>query len=199
MDGIEKAINGLKHCTTSLGCFECPYSELDERSIECQLELDRDALELLKEQHETIKSLEQEIRDKNVRLTERAEQVERLLKKSVPQGVVDQIRWERDTALSQLKEIGKGLGEKMDDKWNMVSEIYPNEGEIVLIATPEYTDKDGIEYVAGVQFGYWTCPHDPTWFSSDGVTYGNGGMLEVEPVYWMRKPNLPNGISKKGR
>lgn len=74
-----------------------------------------DALELLKEQHETIKSLEQEIRDKNVRLTERAEQVERLLKKSVPQGVVDQIKWERDTALSQLKEIGKGLGEKMDD------------------------------------------------------------------------------------
>lgn len=38
-----------------------------------------------------------------------------LLKNSVSQGVVDQIRWERDTALSQLKEIGKGLGEKMDD------------------------------------------------------------------------------------
>ena len=74
-----------------------------------------DALKLLKEQHEAIKSLEQEIRDKNVRLTERAEQVERLLKKSVPQSVVDQIRWERDTALSQLKEIGKCLGEKMDD------------------------------------------------------------------------------------
>ena len=39
----------------------------------------------------------------------------RLLQESVPQGVVDQIRWERDTAIQQLSEIGKGLGEKMDD------------------------------------------------------------------------------------
>lgn len=37
------------------------------------------------------------------------------LRNSVPQGVVDQIRWERDTALGQLAEIGKGLGSKMDD------------------------------------------------------------------------------------
>ena len=26
-----------------------------------------------------------------------------------------QVVWERDTAIAQLKEIGKGLGEKMDD------------------------------------------------------------------------------------
>ena len=45
-----------------------------------------------------------------------------LLKESVSQGVVDQIRWERDTALSQLKEIGKGLGEKMDDIVAMLKE-----------------------------------------------------------------------------
>ena len=45
-----------------------------------------------------------------------------LLKESVPQRVVDQIRWERDTALSQLKEIGKGLGEKMDDIVAMLKE-----------------------------------------------------------------------------
>lgn len=45
-----------------------------------------------------------------------------LLKVSVPQGVVDQIRWERDTALSQLKEIGKGLGSKMDDIVTMLKE-----------------------------------------------------------------------------
>ena len=29
--------------------------------------------------------------------------------------VIDQIRWERDTAIEQLAEIGKGLGERMDD------------------------------------------------------------------------------------
>ena len=38
-----------------------------------------------------------------------------LLKERASQGVVDQIRWERDTALSQLEQIGKGLGSKMDD------------------------------------------------------------------------------------
>lgn len=34
---------------------------------------------------------------------------------AVSRGVVDQIRWERDTALSQLEEIGISLGYPMDD------------------------------------------------------------------------------------
>ena len=59
MASVEKAINGLKHCTTSLGCFECPYSEHDERTRECQLQLDRDALEFLKEQKGLTLALEQ--------------------------------------------------------------------------------------------------------------------------------------------
>ena len=33
----------------------------------------------------------------------------------VPNAAYNQARWERDIAVSQLKEIGKGLGEKMDD------------------------------------------------------------------------------------
>lgn len=32
-----------------------------------------------------------------------------------PVGLLEQVEWERDTALAQLAEIGKGLGEKMDD------------------------------------------------------------------------------------
>lgn len=32
-----------------------------------------------------------------------------------PASLLEQIKWERDTALTQLAEIGKGLGEKMDD------------------------------------------------------------------------------------
>jgi len=32
-----------------------------------------------------------------------------------PVGLLGQVEWERDTALAQLAEIGKGLGEKMDD------------------------------------------------------------------------------------
>ena len=33
----------------------------------------------------------------------------------VTRDVYAQVVWERDTAIAQLKEIGKGLGEKMDD------------------------------------------------------------------------------------
>ena len=51
----EKIIKGLEHCSSSLGCYECPYSEIDQRTIECQLELDRDALALLEEQSEKTK------------------------------------------------------------------------------------------------------------------------------------------------
>ena len=29
--------------------------------------------------------------------------------------IIEQIRWERDTAIAQLSQIGKGLGERMDD------------------------------------------------------------------------------------
>ena len=33
----------------------------------------------------------------------------------VSRGVLEQVMWERDLAVSQLAEIGKGVGEKMDD------------------------------------------------------------------------------------
>lgn len=33
----------------------------------------------------------------------------------ISESVFEQVKWERDVALSQLEEIGKGLGEKMDD------------------------------------------------------------------------------------
>lgn len=45
-----KIIKGLQHCTTSLGCCGCPYSEGDKCTVECKLLIDRDALELLTEQ-----------------------------------------------------------------------------------------------------------------------------------------------------
>ena len=50
----------------------------------------------------------------------------------VERSVYDQVAWERDTALSQLAEIGKGLGERMDDvverntgRWIYDMEAYP--------------------------------------------------------------------------
>lgn len=33
----------------------------------------------------------------------------------VGRSTYNQVRWERDTAIEQLSEIGKGLGERMDD------------------------------------------------------------------------------------
>lgn len=147
-----------------------------------------DALKLLKEQHETIKNLEQEIRDKNVRLTERAEQVEHLLKKSVPQGVVDQIRWERDTALSQLKEIGKGLGEKMDDvkpKWIPVSERKPNSCGVYIVAR---------WFIDGCRRKILTdaCYFDGsnTWHDDTRVNHSRPYLTD-KIVAWMPLPNPP--------
>ena len=56
----EKVIKGLEHCTNGRnGCFECPYSEDGfSATIYCKLQIDRDALALLKEQDETIKELQ---------------------------------------------------------------------------------------------------------------------------------------------
>ena len=44
-----------------------------------------------------------------------AKQAAKLLRTSVQQEVLDDVRWQRDQALSQLEEIGKFLGSKMDD------------------------------------------------------------------------------------
>lgn len=66
----------------------------------------------------------------------------------------------------------------------------PKEGQFVLVVTPEYTDGEGNEYTEGVQCAYWLFPQDPTWFSSDGVTYGNGGRI-VNPTHWIELPIPP--------
>lgn len=53
------------------------------------------------------------------------------------QSVIDQIEWERDTALEQLAEVDKSLGEKMDD----LRELVQKRGRWVRLtgmAPPEY-------------------------------------------------------------
>lgn len=55
---------------------------------------------------------------------------------AVPVGAYEQTRWERDTAISQLEEIGKSLCEKMDNvatvvrckdcKWKVVTKLKEN-------------------------------------------------------------------------
>lgn len=58
----------------------------------------------------------------------------------VSRAVFEQVMWERDIALKQLAEIGKGLGEKMDDVATVVH------GKFV---------QDGPRFRGGVDF--WHC------------------------------------------
>ena len=48
MKNPERIKEGLKHCTSSKGCFECPYSDDGlSATIRCKLEIDMDALEYI--------------------------------------------------------------------------------------------------------------------------------------------------------
>lgn len=74
-----------------------------------------DALALLEEQDELLRKLQKDKDKLCFEVSEWKHKFNDAPPKFVSQGVVDQIRWERDTALSQLEQIGKGLGSKMDD------------------------------------------------------------------------------------
>ena len=70
---------------------------------------------MLKEQDERLRKLQKDKDNLCLEISEWKHKFHDAPPKFVSQGVVDQIRWERDTALSQLEQIGKGLGSKMDD------------------------------------------------------------------------------------
>lgn len=74
-----------------------------------------DALALLKEQDERLRKLQKDKDKLCFEISEWKHKFHDAPPKFVSQGVVNQICWERDTALSQLEQIGKGLGSKMDD------------------------------------------------------------------------------------
>ena len=68
-DKLDKVIKGLTQCTsfgeiglTEDECNDCPYCEGYKTGL-CWVQMNRDAMELLKEQQKKIKSLEQTIED----------------------------------------------------------------------------------------------------------------------------------------
>jgi len=80
-----------------------------------ELDMFREVLALLKEQEERLRKLQKDKDKLCLEVSEWKHKFHDTPPKFVSQGVVDQICWERDTALSQLEQIGKGLGSKMDD------------------------------------------------------------------------------------
>ncbi len=117
MTDIEKVIKALEECVKyDYSCKKCPYKpKSDDEEKDCSIELTKDALELLKEQDERLRKLQKDKDNLCLEISEWKHKFHDAPPKFVSQGVVDQIRWERDTALSQLEQIGKGLGSKMDD------------------------------------------------------------------------------------
>ena len=112
----EKVIKGLECCLGSNDCDiepeeDCPYKGM----CLCAMALRLDVLALLKEQDELLRKLQKDKDKLCLEVSEWKHKFHDAPPKFVSQGVVDQIRWERDTALSQLEQIGKGLGSKMDD------------------------------------------------------------------------------------
>ena len=99
-----------------------PTVALNTYSDDQQIELAHDALVLLKEQDERLRKLQKDKDKLCLEVSEWKHKFHDVPPKFVSQGVVDQIRWERDTALSQLEQIGKGLGSKMDDIVAMLKE-----------------------------------------------------------------------------
>lgn len=71
----------------------------------------------------------------------------------VPTELYNQILWERDTALAQLAEIGKGLGEKMDDVRPVVRGRWITRP--YLMGNTQYCSRCGENYGAKYNF----CPN----------------------------------------
>lgn len=83
--------------------------------------------------------------------------------------VMQQTEWERDVALNQLRQIGKGLGEKMDDITELLKEYEPvrpkkwmPKGQVVAVVRGYYCPVCDTSVVRGDRFCHW-CGRGLTW------------------------------------
>ena len=61
-------------------------------------------------------------------------------------GTYEQVRWERDVAISQLEELGYGFGEKIRDEDKKSGEIIDIDVYLELVKREIITDEDGHGY-----------------------------------------------------
>ena len=109
MADIEKVIKGLN----DIGGFVAERIGIEQaRNFTRTID---DACAMLKKQDDLLRKLQKDKDKLCLEISEWKHKFHDAPPKFVSQGVVDQIRWERDTALSQLEQIGKGFGSKMDD------------------------------------------------------------------------------------
>lgn len=158
----EKVKKGLECCLTlDSPCGDCPYySYEDIQELDCERNLRHDARALLKEQDELLRKLQKDKDKLCLDVSEWKHKFHDAPPKFVSQGVVDQICWERDTALSQLEQIGKGLGSKMDDIVALLKEQ-----EAVKPVLDEQTGRIWLCGKCGMYVGFEdNDPHDPNEF-----------------------------------
>ena len=110
----KKVIKGLERHQIDnnhrINCADCPYYVNDNSHIQCVNDLHEDTITLLKEQDELLHKLQKDKDRLCLEVSEWKHKFYDAPPKFVPQGIVDQIVFERDTALSQLEQLGKGLG-----------------------------------------------------------------------------------------
>lgn len=116
-----EVIKKVKECVirSELCYIDCSKCEVAISSNEIITALD-EALDLLEKQEKAEK-----VANKLAKLLGDEEETDK---------AIEQFKWERDTAIHQLEEIGKGFGEKMDDVKALVDA--KAEGRIIELPVP---------------------------------------------------------------
>lgn len=110
MSDMEKVKKGLRDLRRYIEDREWSDNREDMQAAKVYWQTVTDAIELLKEQEELLRKLQKDKDRLCLEVSEWKHKFYDAPPKFVPQGIVDQIVFERDTALSQLEQLGKGLG-----------------------------------------------------------------------------------------